>query len=129
VPVKLGPVVTDHPFLVSPQLLTSGILGVHFFINTAASIDFSKRCAFFKVNDKTTRQLFGVTKDDSATISGNSASGYTGRDVFHVSTRPLKTSVSLPIEEHRSVISETSIFLAKMEVSAVVKVMISVLFV
>jgi len=112
VPVKLGPVVIDHVFLVSPQLLTSAILGVDFFIDTSATIYFSERCALFKVNDETTRQLFDVTKDDSATISGNSASGYTEKDVFHMSILPLKTSVSLPVEEHRAVVSETSIVLA-----------------
>jgi hypothetical protein len=101
-------------FLVSPQLLTSAILGVDIFINTSAIINFTERCALFKVDEETTRQLFDVTKDDSATISGNSASGYTEKDVFHVSILPLKTSVSPPIdfttgEEHRAVDSETSI--------------------
>jgi hypothetical protein len=32
VPVKLGTVVIDHVFLVSPQLLTSAILGVDFLL-------------------------------------------------------------------------------------------------
>jgi hypothetical protein len=91
VPVQLGTVVIDHVFLVSPQLLTSTILGVDFFINTSATIDFSERCALFRVNEETTRQLFDVTKDDSATISSNSASGYTEKDVFYVSILPLKT--------------------------------------
>ena len=64
-----------------------------------------------------TRQLFDVTKDESATISGSSASGYTERDVFHGLILPLKKSVSLPIdfttgEEHRAVSSVTSIVLA-----------------
>jgi hypothetical protein len=63
-----------------------------------------------------TRQLFDVTKDDLATISGNSASGNTEKDVFHMSILPLKTSVLPPIdfttgEEHRAIISETSIVL------------------
>jgi hypothetical protein len=38
-PVKLGTVTIDHVFLVSPQLLTSAILGIDFFINTAAIIN------------------------------------------------------------------------------------------
>jgi hypothetical protein len=84
-----------------------------FFINTSAIINFPKRCAFFKVDDKTTRQFFDVTKDDLAKVSGNTASGYTEKDVFRVSIFPLKTSVSPPIdfttgEEHRVVVSETS---------------------
>jgi hypothetical protein len=63
-----------------------------------------------------TRQLFDVTKDDFATISGKAASGYTEKDVFHVSILPLKTSVSPPVdfttgEELRAVVSETSIVL------------------
>jgi hypothetical protein len=40
VPVKLGTVFINHVFLVSPQLQTSAILGVHFFINTSAIINF-----------------------------------------------------------------------------------------
>jgi len=53
VPVKLRTVAIDHMFLVSPQLLTSGILGVDFFINTCAFTDFAERYALFKVDDKT----------------------------------------------------------------------------
>jgi hypothetical protein len=115
VPVKLGTVCTDHVFLVSSQLLTSAILGVDFFINNSVIINFPGRCALFKVDEDTTRQLFDVTEDDSATISGNSASGYTKGDVFHVTILPLKTA-SPPIdfttgEEHLAVVSQTSIVL------------------
>jgi len=57
VPVKLGTVVIDHVFLMSPQLLTSAILGVDFFINTMQIIDFPERCVLFKVDDKTTKVI------------------------------------------------------------------------
>ena len=53
VPVELGTEIIDHVFLVAPQLLTSAILGVDFFMNTCAIIDFPERCALFKVDDKT----------------------------------------------------------------------------
>ena len=46
VPLKLGTVFIDHVFLVSPQLLTSAILGVYFFINSSA--------IFKVVDDRTT---------------------------------------------------------------------------
>jgi len=57
------------------------------------------------------RQVFDVTKANSATISDNFASVYPEKDVFHVSILPLKTSVLPPVnfttgEEHRAVISE-----------------------
>jgi len=57
------------------------------------------------------RQLFDVTKANSATISGNFASVYPEKDVFHVSILPLKTSVLPPAdfttgEEHCAVVSE-----------------------
>lgn len=74
-PVKLGNVFIDHVFLVSPQLLTSAILGVGFFINTSAIIKFPERHALFEVDNETTRLLFNVTEDDLAKISGNSESG------------------------------------------------------
>jgi hypothetical protein len=54
VPVKSGAVFIDHVFLVLPQLLTSSILGVGFFINTFAIIDFPERYVLFKVDDETT---------------------------------------------------------------------------
>ena len=116
VPVKLGTVFIDHVFLISLQLLTSAILGIDFFINTYAIMNFPDRCTLFKVDDETMRQLFDVTKDDLATISSNSASGNTEKDMFHVLILPLETSVSLPIdfpigEGHRAVISETSVVL------------------
>jgi hypothetical protein len=115
--VQLGTVFIDHVFLASPQPLTSAILGADLFTNTPAIINFPERCAFFKVGDEMKRQLFDVTKDESATISGNSASRYTERDVFHVSILPLIKLVSPPIdfttgEEQRAVRSETSIVLA-----------------
>jgi len=53
VTVKLGTVCIDHVFLVSPQLLTAAIFGVHFFVNTSAIINFPERCALFKVDDET----------------------------------------------------------------------------
>ena len=84
-------------FLVSPQLLTAAILGVDFFINISSIINFPQRCALFKVDDEATRQLFDVASYGSATISGNAASRYTERDVFHVSIFSLKTPVSPPI--------------------------------
>jgi hypothetical protein len=90
VPGKLGTVCIDHVFLVSPQLPTSATLGVDFLINISAIINLPERCALFKVDGETTRQLFDVTEDDSATISGNAASGYTEKDVFHMSILPLK---------------------------------------
>jgi len=102
--VKLESVFTDHVFLVLPQMLASVILGVHFFINISAIINFPQRCALFKVDDETTRQLFDVASYGSATISGNAASRYTERDVFHVSILPLKTSVSPPIELAKSTV-------------------------
>jgi hypothetical protein len=57
------------------------------------------------------RQLFDVTKANSAKISGNFASVYPEKDVFHVLILPLKTSVLPPVdfitgEEHRAVVSE-----------------------
>jgi len=71
---------------VSPQLLTSAILGVNFFINTCAIIDFPERCALFKVGDKTTKELFELTIGASATINGNAASGCTEGEVLQVTT-------------------------------------------
>jgi hypothetical protein len=47
VPVKLGIVLIDHVFLVSPQLLTSAILGVDFCINTSTIINSPERCTLF----------------------------------------------------------------------------------
>jgi len=38
VPMNLGTVVTDHVFLVSPQLLISAILGVDFFLLILAQL-------------------------------------------------------------------------------------------
>jgi hypothetical protein len=117
VPVELGTISIDHVFLVSSQLQTSAIVEVYFFINTPAIINFQERSALFKVDDETTRQLFDITKVDSVTIVGNAASGQRERDVFQVSILPLNTSVSQTIdfttgEEHRTVMSETSIVLA-----------------
>ena len=51
-PVKLGNVCIDQVFIISPQLLTSAILGVDFFINTRAIINFPERCAVFKHHGK-----------------------------------------------------------------------------
>jgi hypothetical protein len=112
--VKLGSVPIDHVFLVSPQLLTSVFLGIHFFINTSASINFPERCAVFQADNEKTTQLFDVTNDDSATTSSNSAAGCTGKYVFRVSFLPIVTPGSPPTEfttdkEHRMVASETSI--------------------
>ena len=46
VPVQLGTVFNDHVFLVSPQLLTSAIVGLDLFINTSA-IKISRKDAPF----------------------------------------------------------------------------------
>jgi hypothetical protein len=59
-----------------------------------------------------TRHLYDIIEHDSATIIGNSASGYTEKHVFHVSILLIKTSVFRPIDyttggEHLAVISET----------------------
>jgi len=99
---------------VSPQLLTSAILGVDFFISTFAIINFPERYALFKVDGKTMRQLFDVAEDDSAAISCDLTSGYTERDVYRVSILSLETSGSSPIdfttgEEHCAVIGEASV--------------------
>jgi hypothetical protein len=101
----------------SPQLLTSTIVGVDFFINTFVIINSPERCALFKVDGKTMRQLFDVAEDDSATISCDLASGYMERDVYWVSILPIETSGSSPIdftagEEHCAVIGEASIVVA-----------------
>jgi hypothetical protein len=96
-PVKLGTVSIDHVFLVSPQLLTSVILGTDFFINTSAIINFPERCAVFQV-DNETRHSFDVVNNNSAITSCNSATGCTGKDVCRVSILPLAKSSSLHIE-------------------------------
>jgi len=118
VPVELGTVIIDHVLLVSPQLLTSTILGVDFFINTCAIIDFPERCALFKVDNKTTKELFEVTIDASVTINGNAASGCTQGEVFQVTTLPHKMLDSPLIGaatdlEHREFVSETDVVLDK----------------
>jgi len=98
-------------FLLSPRLLTSAILGVDFFINTCTIIDFPERCALFKVDDKTTKQLFEVTIDAPATINGNVAAGC---KVLQVTSIPHKTFDPPLIEaatdlEHREFDSETDV--------------------
>jgi hypothetical protein len=118
VPVKVGTACIDHVFLVSPQLQTSAILGVDFFINTSAIINFSESCVSFRVDAEITRQLFDVIKEDLYKISGNTTSDNTERDVYRVSPVPLKTSVLPPRElitggKNNAVASETSIILDK----------------
>jgi hypothetical protein len=41
----------------SPQLLTSAILGIDFFINTSAIINFPNRCAVFEVDNEPAQEL------------------------------------------------------------------------
>ena len=78
--MKMGNVFIDRVFLVSLQLLTLAILGVDSFTNTCAIVNFPERYALFKVDGETTRQLFEVSKVDSAMIGGKLASGCTERD-------------------------------------------------
>ena len=99
------------------QLLTSAILGADFSINTCAIIDFPERCALLKV-DKTTKQLFEVTIDASATINDNAALGYTEGGVFQVKTLPHKVLDPPRIEtetgqEQREFVGETDVVLDK----------------
>ena len=113
--VELGTEIIDHVFLVSPQLLTSAILGVDFSINTCAIIDFAERCALFKVY-KTTKQLLEVTIDASATVNDNAALGCTQGGVFQVKTLPHKVLDPPRIEtetgqEQREFVGETDVVL------------------
>ena len=113
VPVMLGNVSIDQVFIISSQLLTSAILGVDFFINTCAIINFPERCALFNV-DHEIKQVFNATKETSAVISGNYAPGYTQGDVLRVSTSSYKVAKPLTIgdvtgQQHHGDISGTKL--------------------
>ena len=62
-PVTLGNVPIDQVFIILPQLLTSAILGVDFFINTCAIINFPEKCALFNVHHEITKQAFNASKE------------------------------------------------------------------
>jgi hypothetical protein len=47
VPITVGDVLIDQVIIISPQLITPAILGVDFFVNTRAIIDFPEKCAIF----------------------------------------------------------------------------------
>jgi hypothetical protein len=63
VPVKVGNVSIYQVLIISPQLLTSAILGVDSFISTFAIINFPERCPLFKMHHEKTKEVFNVTKD------------------------------------------------------------------
>jgi hypothetical protein len=104
VPVKLGNFVIDQVFIISPQLVTAAILGVDFFINTRATINFPEQCATFKIDNETTKQLFNDAKGNDTVGNKRDTPEINSQEVYQVSAGIYRTGVlASPIVKDREI--------------------------
>jgi len=57
-PVRIGDIVAEHIFLISPQLLTQELLGVDFYRMNNIIINFSEQCFTVERDGKMSRRDF-----------------------------------------------------------------------
>jgi hypothetical protein len=98
----VGEVLIDQVIIIAPQLITPAILGVDFFVNTRAIIDFPEKCAIFEIENERTKQPFHATQETAINSKASETREQNSWDVLQVTADTRDTTIqAVPIVEQK----------------------------